>query len=334
MPIQTPNSKLKKLLQILSDGNLHSGVSLGEALGITRSGIWKLIKQLKEERGLEIESKTNQGYRLREKIELLNIQEIKAYLSQRYHPYLDKCLIVDEITSTSSYLLRQLEKHNEDVYICLAERQTAGRGRFNRRWLAPFGANIYLSLLWHFQTDLTQLSGFSLAVAVIIMRALKKYGVKQDVAIKWPNDLIWQDRKFGGVLIDLHGEFHHSCDAVIGIGINFYMSEATRKTLDFPIADLIEITQSAPRRNKLVGLLLEELFDALPIFEEQGLKPFLKEYKVLDWTFNKTVKMVLGKDIFYGVSRGVDEQGRFLLEDSPGKIRRFSCGEASLWVQS
>lgn len=328
------NTKIKKLLHILADGNVHSGAFLGEALGVTRGAIWKLMRQLKEEMGIEVEAKTNQGYKICEKLELLDIHQIKAHLNQRYHPYLDKCLIFDQIPSTNAYLLDQLEKKHDDVYICLSEMQTAGRGRFNRRWLSPFGKNIYLSLLWCFQTDLTQLSGLSIAVAVSIVRALKKYGIKQDIAIKWPNDLVWQDSKLGGILIDLHGEFNHSCHAVIGVGLNCSMPKAIRETVDFSIADLAQITQSVPRRNQLLGLLLEELLDGLVIFQEQGLKPFMKEFKALDWTAEKAIKIILGDETFYGIGRGIDNQGRFLLEDAPGKIRRFSCGEAQLRVQN
>ncbi len=327
------NTKTKKLLHILSDGNLHSGASLGDALGVTRSAVWKFISQLKKTTRLEISAKTNQGYRLSHKIELLDIHQIKAYLSQRYHPYLDKTIIFDEIPSTNTYLLQQPQIQDSQMYVCLAEMQTAGRGRFNRPWISPFGNNICLSLLWRFLNDLTQLSGLSLAIAVSIVRAFKKYGIKERIDIKWPNDLFWQGRKLGGILIELRGEFHHNCDAVIGVGLNLYMDEKQTRASDFPLAHLTEITQNTLKRNKVVGFLLEELLDALAIFQEQGLKPFMKEFESLDYTFNKPVKITHGQDIFYGTGRGIDENGCFLLEGEDGKIKNFICGEASLRLE-
>jgi len=328
------NTKIKQLLHTLSDGNMHSGAAIGKTLGVTRSAVWKLIRQLKETTHVEIEAKTNQGYRLCEKIELLDIHQIKAYLSQRYHPYLDKMIILDEISSTNSYLLQQAQTQNNEVYVCLAEMQTAGRGRFNRHWSSPFGRNIYLSLLWHFLSDLTQLSGLSLVIAVSIVRALKKYGIKEDIGIKWPNDLSWQGRKLGGVLIELRGEFNHHCDAVIGVGLNLRMPEKLSKTLDFSLADLAEITKIELKRNKIIGFLLEELLDSLAVFQEQGLKPFMKEFKALDATFNQPVKIIHDKNIFYGIGRGINEKGCFLLEDEQGEIHSFICGEASLRLDS
>lgn len=324
------DTKTKRLLQILSDGDIHSGASLGKTLGVTRSAVWKLINQLKKSTHLDVEAKTNQGYRLHDPVELLDIEQIKAYLSQRYHPYLDKTLILDEIPSTNTYLLQQAQAQNNAISICLAEMQTAGRGRFNRHWLSPFGQNIYCSLLWHFTHDLTQLSGLSIAIAISMVRALKKYGIKEVISVKWPNDLSWQGRKLGGVLIELRGEFHHHCDAIIGMGLNLSLTEKQKKTADFPLVDLAEITHSRLKRNKMVGFLLEELLDTLAIFQVEGLKPFITEFMPLDQTFNQPVKIIYNQNTFYGVGRGIDESGCFLLEDPDGKVQRFICGEASL----
>ncbi|HVV67921.1 MAG TPA: biotin--[acetyl-CoA-carboxylase] ligase [Gammaproteobacteria bacterium] len=327
------NIKIKKLLKILSDGNSHSGAHLGESLGITRSAVWKLVKQIKQEMGLCIEAKTNQGYRLQESFELLDLRKIKAHLSLQYHEYIKKSIIFDEITSTNNFLLEQLQNKNDAISVCLAEMQTAGRGKFNRRWLSPFGNNIYLSLLWHFFNDLPQLSGLSLVISVVIIRALKRCGISHGILVKWPNDIMWCGRKLGGVLIDLHGEFNFNCDAVIGIGLNLYLPGSLKKTLDFPATDLTEITQSFPERNKLIAYLLEELLIALAVFQKQGFQPFMEEFAVVNCLLNKPARMILGDEVYSGIGRGVDEEGFFLLETAGGVVKRFSCGEASLRMQ-
>jgi BirA family biotin operon repressor/biotin-[acetyl-CoA-carboxylase] ligase len=324
------DTKIKKLLHILSDGEVHSGAALAETLKITRSAVWKLIHQLQEKKHLEIEAKTNQGYRLNGHVDLLDIHKIRGHLSQRYHPYLDKTLIFDEISSTNTYLLEQAQNKNNETYICLAEMQTAGRGRFNRQWISPFGSNIYLSLLWKFSNDLEKLSGLSLMIAVAILRALKKYGVKEKIEVKWPNDLYWQGRKLAGTLVELRGEFHHCYDAVIGIGLNIHVPEKLIRKADFPLSHLAEVTQSKHDRNRIIGLLLEETLDALAIFQEQGLKPFMKEFETADMVLNKSVKIKIADKTIQGTGRGIDEQGHFLLEDKKGKLQKFLCGEASL----
>ena len=327
------NIKIKKLLKILSDGNAHSGARLGESLGITRSAVWKLIRRLKQEMGVPIEAKTNQGYRIEESFELLDLRKIKSYVSANYHTYIKKSIIFDEIPSTNNYLLEQLQNKNHEIAICLAEMQTAGRGKFNRSWVSPFGNNIYLSILWHFLNDLPQLSGLSLVIAVAIIRALKKYGISHDITVKWPNDIMWRGRKLGGVLIDLRGEFNFNCDAIIGVGLNLYLPGSLKKSFDFPATDLTEITQCFPERNKLIAYLLEELFEVLTAFQKQGFQPFMQDFAAVDSALNKPVRITLGKDSYHGIGRGVDEDGFFLLETEAGAIKRFSCGEASLREQ-
>ncbi len=330
----TKNFKIKKLLKILSDGNAHSGAHLGESLGITRSAVWKLINQLKQEMGIHIEAKTNQGYRIQESFELLNLRKIKSCLSPEYHSYIKKSIIFDKIPSTNNYLLEQLQNKDHSVAICLAELQTAGRGKFNRRWLSPFGNNIYLSLLWHFSNDSSQLSGLSLVISVAIIRALKKYGISHDITVKWPNDIMWRGRKLGGVLIDLRGEFNFNCDAVIGVGLNLYLSGGLKKALDFPATDLTEIIQCFPERNKLTAYLLEELLNALSVFQKKGFQPFLRDFSAVNNTLNKPVRITLGSEIYQGIGRGINEEGFFLLEIEKGTIKSFSCGEASLCAQA
>ncbi len=324
------NTKLKKLLNILSDGLPHSGAALGKKLGITRSAVWKLIHQLQQELGVTIDAKTNQGYCLQDNIELLDLHKISGYLDPRYHSYLDNCAIFDEIPSTSDYLLAQARRQQWQTRLCLAEVQTASRGRFNRSWLAPFGHNICFSLLWQLTDNLTDLSGLSLIIAVAVIRMLKRYGVRDAINIKWPNDLYWQGRKLGGVLIDLQGEMHHHYAAVIGIGLNLAIDNAVKKKCRFPIVDLAEIIQTIPPRNQLIGLLLEEIFDALAIFQTQGLKPFLREFKQLDCIVGKPIDVTVGKETHSGIARGIDANGCLLLEDTHGNVHRFTGGETSL----
>jgi BirA family biotin operon repressor/biotin-[acetyl-CoA-carboxylase] ligase len=204
----------------------------------------------------------------------------------------------------------------------MAEMQTAGRGKLNRRWLSPFGRNVYLSLLWHFSGDLPQLSGLSLAVAVAIIRVLKSLGVGDALEIKWPNDLLWHKRKLAGVLIDLYGEFNGQCYAVIGVGLNVSLNAALKKSVNFPIADLSEII-TPPSRNHLHAMLIAELLDVLALFQKKGLSPFIAEFQAVNFLLDKAVEINLGFETFNGIARGIDADGYFLLENATGDIRDF-----------
>lgn len=320
-------SNHKKLLKILSDGNFHTGSEIGEILGVTRAAIWKLIQSLKEQ-GLEVQAQTKLGYRILGGIELLNARTIKKFLPSDYHLYLQKTKIFDEINSTNTYLLEQASQGLKGPQFCLAESQHSGRGRFNREWLSPFGKNIYLSLLWHFPGDLSTLSGLSLVIAIAIIQALNKYGI-EDICLKWPNDVLWNNHKLAGTLIELRGESNTACDAVIGIGLNVELPKLLKRAIKQPIADLSEIIKKQPERNKLIALLIESLIDTLTLFQREGLLPFIKLWKTLDKNFNQEITLYAQEQCIVGINRGINEQGLLLLEDAQGKIRAFSSGEVS-----
>ena len=206
--------------------------------------------------------------------EPLEITKIKAYIHQKYHIYLNnnKILIFDEIISTNTYLLQCANKPNNNVVICLAETQTAGRGRFEHSWFSPPN-NIYLSLLWHFNFPSNQLPGLSWSIATAINNTLKKYGINDSI-IKWPNDILWKDRKLAGILIEACTKpNNNSCIAVIGVGLNVNLPkplplDANISLTDkYNIIDVAEIIQTTPDRNQLTGMLIESLLESVIKYE-------------------------------------------------------------------
>jgi BirA family biotin operon repressor/biotin-[acetyl-CoA-carboxylase] ligase len=322
---------IKKLLNILSDGNCHSGAVLGEELGMTRAAIWKLVQQLKDW-NIEIEAKTNQGYCIPGGMELLDAKKI---LDSCQTQKIDKkrIKIFDTLSSTNTYLVEQVREGIKDTQICLAEFQTQGRGRFGRQWVSAFGKNIYFSMLWTFHGDLSRLAGLSLVVALAVVRALKAYGIEEGLGLKWPNDVQWLSRKLAGILIELHAESHHVSEVVIGIGINGELSPDLRRQAQKPVIDIQEITGKAFERNRFVGLLISALMQALTQFQQEGLKPFVTEWLELDVALNKPVQLIVGDQIITGIYRGIDfERGELLLEDRQGRAHSYSAGEVSLRI--
>lgn len=326
-------AKLKQIIQLLNDSQFHSGSELGNALGLTRGGVWKLIAQLKEI-GVDIEAKTRQGYRLLLPIEFLDLQKIKSHLSPSHQNYIDQAEIFSEIDSTHSRMLDKVHQADRSSLLYLAERQTAGRGRVGRPWHAPFARNIMLSLLWQTNRDFGELSGLSLVVAIAISKALKRYGA-QGVELKWPNDILWQKRKIAGVLIELHSELNASerfCDVIISFGLNLYLPESLHSSADYPIADLTTMLNKYPERNKLLAEILDELLTSLAYFSQQGLTPFIPLWEELDCAFNKPVNILMAGSTIEGINRGVTDRGYIRLETGAGEMRNFSSGEVSLRI--
>jgi BirA family transcriptional regulator, biotin operon repressor / biotin---[acetyl-CoA-carboxylase] ligase len=324
------NKNIQQILTILNDGNFHSGSDLGKKLSMTRSAIWKLIKQL-EKFGIAVETKTNLGYKITHSLELMDKKLLGKYISAPHKQYLNKTIIFDELPSTNSYLLGQAKTDpNCKECICLAESQTAGRGRLGRRWVSPYARNILLSLLWHFVKEPDELGGLSIAIAVTVVEALKHYGIKQDIKVKWPNDIMWQGCKLAGILIEVSGEAHHAYNTVIGIGLNVNMPEKFGQDIGQSWCDIAQITNTTPQRNKLIGMLIDQLLTTMTIFQKDGLHPFLKKWRDLDISYGQKVTIITPHKKFVGIARGINDKGHFLLEDKSGKLQSFAAGEVTL----
>ncbi len=326
------NETKLKLIQFLADGEFHSGSELAKSLGISRSAVWKNIEGFASI-GMEVIAVSGKGYRLNQPLELLKQSTIDAFLSPSVKPLLSGLEIHPQIDSTNRFLVNSVGQGCCSGTVCLAEMQTAGRGRFDRQWISPFGHNIYLSLLWRFLEGPAALSGFSLAVGVAIVRTLKKFGVN-DVGLKWPNDILWRKQKLGGILVEVLGEANGPCAAVIGLGINFYISEKSARMIDQDWIDLERILgDSRPSRNVLVSGILNDLVPVVASFETTGLAPYLDEWHQWDCLYGEAVELSVGNSRVRGDVSGITSDGLLILRDKMGRLSQFASGEVSFYKE-
>ncbi len=317
------------LIQSLADGKFHSGERLAQQLGISRAAIWKQIKGLREQWGVEIHAVTGRGYRLPHPLELLQQEEILKRLPQKTKSILSGLEIHGSIDSTNEYLMQQAADEASTGQVCLAERQTAGRGRRGRKWVSPYGSNIYLSILWQFSLAPMELSGLSLAIGLAIVRTLNQLGIKQ-VGLKWPNDILWQEQKLAGLLLEVTGESEGPSQVVLGIGLNTRLSDQQAGGIDQPWVDLASIPGGENiGRNQLAAELIHQLINALECFETQGLLPLLNEWRQQDLYHNKIVALRMGNRTIVGRHVGIDKNGALLLSHA-GEIKAYFAGEVSL----
>jgi BirA family biotin operon repressor/biotin-[acetyl-CoA-carboxylase] ligase len=237
--------------------------------------------------------------------------------------------VLDVVDSTNSLLLERAAEGAPDGSVLVAEWQRAGRGRMHRAWHAATGGALTFSVLWRFSQGAAALAGLSLAVAVALTRAIAKLGAT-GVQLKWPNDLLWHERKLGGVLIEMHGDALGPSAVVIGIGVNVRLSEAVRERIDQPATDLESACDSLIDRNIAMGSILAELGSVLDTFTAAGFAPLREEW-VRNHAFEgKCVQVTLpGGRRDKGIVRGVAEDGALLLE-TPGAIRRLHSAEISV----
>lgn len=307
------------LIGILADGEFHSGEQLGERLGMSRAAINKHIQTLRDW-GVDVFTVPGKGYSLPEPIQLLDEEVICRQLNQ------GKVTVLPVIDSTNQYLLDRISSLNSGD-CCVAEYQQAGRGRRGRKWFSPFGANLYLSMFWRLEQGPAAAIGLSLVIGIVMAEVLHDLGADK-VRVKWPNDLYLNDRKLAGILVELTGKTGDAAQIVIGAGLNMVMRQVQADIVNQGWITLQEAGITIDR-NTLAVRLIKDLRDALTLFEQDGLAPFLSRWEKLDNFIHRPVKLIIGDKEIFGISRGIDAQGALLLEQD-GVLKPWVGGEISL----
>ena len=316
---------LKSLLALLADGAFHSGEDLGNTLGISRAAVWKQIERLRE-LGVDIHSVTGKGYRMPASLSLLDKDIILAHLGDLAPTLSDQIDVLFSIDSTNLEAMRQIQQ-GVGSRIIVAEHQGSGRGRRGRAWVSPLGASIYLSVVVSFHSGIAALEGLSLAVAVMVRRAVVRCGC-QGAGLKWPNDLHVDGRKIAGILLEINGDLTGPCRVIIGIGLNVNIPESAARTIDQPFSDLASHSHRQLDRNQVLAILIQEIHAGLTRFEEGGFAAFHAEWDVADVYKGRSVELTSGSNKVKGVVRGVSDTGALLLETDSG-VRAMAGGELS-----
>jgi BirA family biotin operon repressor/biotin-[acetyl-CoA-carboxylase] ligase len=320
-----------ELVRRLADGEFHSGETLAAALGVTRAAVSKQARSL-EAWGLEVESAPRRGHRLRAPLDLLDAEALRAALAPTTRERMRRLEVHDEIASTNSRLLATHDLPPGVFDACLAEFQTAGRGRRGRGWLAPYASGLCLSYAWSFRESPSELASLSLAAGVATVRALARCGV-HDVRLKWPNDLLRGGRKLGGILCELRAEAGGPAYVVIGLGLNVRLTAAVRAAVaaagGLEPAALEDGEVAPPRRTALAAALLDALTEVVVEFETRGFAPFHGEWSRADALAGRPVLVLAQRGDRAGVARGIDADGALLVEFDGGR-ERIASGEVTL----
>jgi len=322
------------LLPLLASGEFQSGQDLANALGVSRTAIWKQLGKL-EALGLAIESVKGRGYRIPGGIELLQESKIRESMGVDSAGLLSHLCVGEIVDSTNAEAMRRAASGAPPGLVCTAEQQNAGRGRRGRTWVSPFARNLYFSILGEFSQGAAALEGLSLAVGVAVVRALEKSGVI-GVQLKWPNDVLFEGAKLGGILLEMTGDAAGPCQVVVGVGLNVAMPVEVATPIEQEWTDVRTISAAAgvacPGRNKLLGALLNELLPLIDKFEEEGFSAWRRAWQDLDAHASKPVVVSAGSRQTAGIARGVNNRGALQLETSLGVQSMFG-GEISLRVQ-
>lgn len=311
--------------------------ALGAELALDEPSVRACLAGLREAGAAIVES-VDGGFALAEPVQLLDGETILGALDAGSREQVQSISVAFETASTQADALAA-PTPRQGCAIFLAERQTHGQGRRGRTWESPLAANLYMSVSRRFASELSALSGLSLVVGVALAEALNAR-IPADVSantasgsnrigVKWPNDLVADGKKLGGILIQLRADAAAGAQAVIGIGINVRMPAAHAAHIDQAWCDLDQLGADAVSRNELAAALLDSLLPALEQFERHGLAPFLPRWQRLDSLAGKPVRVIEGADILEGTSFGISDSGALRVRQGE-RERLFHSGEVSL----
>lgn len=317
MNAAAPSDDALWLIDQLADGQWHSGEALAAEAGISRAALSKRVAAL-ERVGLLVASRTGLGYRLDEALQPLALAEMN--LPNGLH-----ASVARVTTSTNADLLAA--DAALDPQVRFAEFQLAGRGRRGRVWQSPYGRQLTMSMAWSFPSWLEDLGCLPLAVGVCVARSLHQLGATT-VQVKWPNDLVVDGRKLGGILMEHRGEIGGACRVVMGLGLNLQRF-ADAHAPDQAWTSLDQLLPTPVTRNAVAATITHALHDLLADYPQRGFAAWRAQWSAVDVSFGKAVRIIGVDPVIEGIADGVDARGALRVLTPTGPVSVFS-GEVSM----
>ena len=260
---------------------------------------------------------------------LLCKKEITNSLNKDSMELLSRIEIKEQTNSTNDDAKESLKNSSHLLSAHFAEQQSAGRGRNNRKWISPFGQNIYLSLAWQSNLNFADIEGLSLAIGVEIAESLETH-TDEVIEIKWPNDLLVNKKKLGGILIETSSGKKDSLEIIIGIGINVFMKNEDATKINQDWTSLENYKNRSLDRNLIAANLLNNLVQLTRKFKIIGFDGYKKAFENRNALINKDCEVLAnGKVDYHGSVVGVNEKGELLIKRN-NEILNLRYGEVSI----
>lgn len=320
-------NRKSQILRLLreSDGNL-SGQELCEQFGISRTAVWKIMKQLKEE-GYVIDAAQNRGYRLVSQPDILGKEELESRMCTAWAGR--TVYYQEEVDSTNTWAIRLAEQGAPHGTLTTAEMQTAGKGRRGRAWTSPVGTSISMTILLRPGFEPYRAPMLTLVMGLSVVQALKEV-LGADTKIKWPNDAVLNGKKLCGILTEMSAQIDYINYVVIGIGINANQTGFPEELLDIATSLAIELGHPVNRAEIIAGVMkcFERNYE---LFAEHGDLTGLKDaYESVLVNKDCPVRVLDPKEPYEGVAMGITSTGELLVKREDGSVAEVHSGEVSV----
>lgn len=317
----------EKVLKLLIEAeNFLSGEDMSHMLGVSRTAIWKHIKKLKDD-GYDIESVTNKGYRIVLQPDRLDVFELEQLLKK--NRLVDKVFVYKTIDSTNKEAKRKAMEEDITTALFISEEQTVGIGRRGRQWISKSGTGIFMSLLLRPKIKPANAAMLTLLAGIAVLQAIQKE-TGLNAQIKWPNDLVLNNKKICGILTEMNSEIDFINYVVIGIGINVNQEEIDKGLVDVATSLNLEGGKEYSRKRLIVSVLehFEQLYNHFVLRE--SLDFTIDKYNEVCVNVGKMVRAEINGEVIIGESIKVTDTGELLIHTQENKDILVSSGEVSV----
>ncbi|ABY92357.1 biotin--[acetyl-CoA-carboxylase] ligase [Thermoanaerobacter sp. X514] len=316
-------SKLLKLLKE-NKGEYISGQKLSDQLNVSRTAIWKHINELKNE-GYQIEAHHKLGYMLVSEPDLLIYEEVSPYLTTNFigKNYIHK-LVID---STNNFA-KEMASKVPDGTVIIAEEQIAGRGRLGRSWISQKGCGIWMSIILKPNIQPQEALNLTQVAAISVVKAIEEV-FHVESKIKWPNDIILNNKKVCGILTEMSSEIDKINYVIIGIGVNVNCDNFPEE-LKGKATSLYLETNSKVDRKKLTASILNNLEFYYNAYLQKGFEyigPICIEKSI---TIGRQIKVIANEGEIEGKAVTIDNNGSLVVETKEGKRLSIMSGDVSV----
>lgn len=316
-----------KILKLLYDSDDYiSGAKISETLGISRQAVWKHINSIRKN-GYMIESINNKGYKILAKPDVCDEISISEYLKTKYLGR--QFLHFDELDSTNAYIKKIATDYKKEGLVVLTEKQLAGRGRLGRKWFSQNSKGIWMSMMLRPKISIFEVSKITQVVAAAVASALADLGI--DSKIKWPNDIIINDKKICGILVEMNSEENHINHIVIGIGLNINQdkSDFDSEIIDIASSLKIEMGKTYNRAEIMATVLnkFEKLYDEFCMGNFEVSRKICSEKSYI---IGSEIYVINNGEKVKAIAKSLNEDGKLLVEYESGQKESLIYGEVSV----
>jgi BirA family biotin operon repressor/biotin-[acetyl-CoA-carboxylase] ligase len=319
---------LRPIVRLLQSQRWISAAEIGKFTGYFSEDLEQAMAALKA-RGLRFECDAEQGYRLQIPTTLIDKSRLTRLLQDAGLISAMRVSVVDVVDSTNRRLLDWGDPLTLHGQVCIAEYQSAGRGRRGRSWFGLGYQDLALSLAWRMKQGAAELSTVSLVAGLAVCDCLKDIGLS-GVSLKWPNDVMSPVGKLAGILVETKSMELGYLHVVIGIGINIQNDSVGRAHVEQPITDLGSMMGSNPDRTLLSAKLLFRLSCELEKMDRSGFSDYVQKWNKRDAYMGRAVIGTIGNQKIQGEGLGIDDSGAYRIRDNYGCTHRLISGEVRL----